>query len=56
VLGLLREIQANDGLAVAEKRALGAEIDAIERHFFGEAAVDTPDLRQIAETWASRAR
>jgi hypothetical protein len=26
VLGLLREIQANDGLAVAEKRALGAEI------------------------------
>jgi hypothetical protein len=56
VLGLLREIQANDGLAVGEKRALGAEIDAIERHFFVEEDASAPDLHRIAETWASRAR
>lgn len=56
VLGLLREIQANDGLAVDEKRALGAEIDAIERHFFVEGSSEAPDLDAIASTWVSRAR
>ena len=56
VLGLLREIQANNGLAVDQKRQLGAEIETIERHFFVAAATEAPDLESIAKTWVARSR
>jgi hypothetical protein len=55
VLGLLRDIEANDGLAPAQKRELGEEIQRIERHFFVEAEAEAPDLEKIAEGWVSRA-
>jgi hypothetical protein len=56
VLGLLRSIEANDGLEIRQKEDLAQEIAAIERHFFVEEEAAAPDLRRIAETWASRAR
>ncbi len=54
VLGLLRDIERNNGLAPAQKRELSTEIAAIERHFFGEQGSEAPDLRRIAESWAAR--
>ncbi len=60
VIGLLREIHAENGLAPDERRALEAEIDGIERRFFAaDQSHDGPgegDLRDIAVRWASRAR
>jgi hypothetical protein len=56
VLGLLRDIEANDGLAPAQHAELGEDIRAIEHHFFVEQGEEEPDLRGIAETWAERAR
>lgn len=55
VLGLLRDIEANDGLAPAEKRRLSEEIVAIEQHFFVEPSTEEPDLARIAASWAERA-
>jgi hypothetical protein len=56
VLGLLRDIEANDGLAPAQKRELGDEIQRIERHFFVAQEAEAPDLARIASSWAQRAR
>lgn len=55
VLGLLRDIERNDGLAPDGKRALADEIRTIERHYFDEEAGSAPDLRGIAERWLTRA-
>jgi len=56
VLGLLRNIQSNNGLAPDQHRELGAEIQALERHYFGEEIGTTPDLNRIASHWVGRAR
>ncbi len=54
VLGLLRDIQHNDGLGPADREELGASIDRLERHYFADAKEHEPDLRQIAADWLAR--
>ena len=54
VLGLLRDIERNDGLAPQEKGDLRAEIERIEAHYFGERSGEAPDLGRIASSWVSR--
>jgi hypothetical protein len=56
VLGLLRSIQSNNGLAAEQHKELSAEIQTLEQHYFGEAQPSTPDLNRIAEHWVGRAR
>ncbi len=56
VIGLLRDIQLNNGLAPDARQSLAGDIERIERHYFGDERVETPDLRSVAETWAGRAR
>ncbi len=56
VLGLLREIEQHDGLAPSEKSELVAQIEQLERHFFGDAQAQAPDLQRIAEGWVTRSR
>jgi len=56
VLGLLRDIQTNNGLVPEQKKQLEIQIAAIERHFFLEEDEEEPDLRRIAATWVERAR
>ena len=55
VLGLLRDIEQNNGLADARRRELSSEIQSLERHFFVEPATVPPDLPSIAESWVGRA-
>jgi len=54
VLGLLRDIERNDGLAPQEKSTLRAEIDRLETHYFGESGGEAPDLGRIASSWVAR--
>jgi hypothetical protein len=54
VLGLLRDIERNNGLAPQEKSSLRAEIDRLETHYFGEAGETAPDLGRIATDWVAR--
>lgn len=56
VIGLLRDIQRNDGLAPDARTNLAADIDRLERHYFGDERATEPDLRGVAQTWVSRAR
>jgi hypothetical protein len=55
VLGLLRDIEANDGLAPEQRSQLARDIERLERHYFGEEGREEPDLLRIAEGWALRA-
>jgi len=55
VLGLLRDIGTNEGLAPEQKRELETQIAPIERHIFVEEEAEAPELREIAETWVDRA-
>ncbi|MBK7644577.1 MAG: hypothetical protein IPJ19_16285 [Planctomycetes bacterium] len=54
VLGLLRDIERNNGLAAQEKQDLRQEIVRIEAHYFGEPQAAQPDLGQIAQVWVAR--
>jgi len=51
VLGLLREIQHDDGLSGPAGRELAASIHRLERHYFAEPSAAEPDLRAIATAW-----
>ena len=51
VIGLLRDIQANNGLSASDKSALRDTIGQLERHYFLEPAPVEPDLTQIAHRW-----
>ena len=55
VLGLLREIQHNNGLPAPQMQELAGSIERIERHYFAESDGESIDLRQVAETWIRRA-
>jgi hypothetical protein len=54
VLGLLRDIEHNNGLSDDGHRELSASIERIERHYFVEAETAEPPLRTIAEEWLQR--
>lgn len=56
VLGLLREIHGNNGLAPQERSELEQEIATLERRFFAADGEGEGDLRQVAQRWASRTR
>jgi len=56
VLGLLREIHANNGLAPDERVELEQDIETLERHYFAKGGGGETDLRAVAVRWASRAR
>ena len=55
VLGLLREIEHQNGLPVAQMQELATSIQQLERHYFAGSNGSEPDLKKIAETWVSRA-
>lgn len=54
VLGLLRDIQQNNGLAAPEMQELAGSIEGIERHYFAESGGEPVDLERVAETWIRR--
>ncbi len=54
VLGLLRDIQQNNGLPPAALQELAGSIDSIERHYFAESDGESVDLKRVAETWVHR--
>jgi hypothetical protein len=53
VLGLLRDIERNDGLATPAKRELAEDIRQLESHYFKKPNTSEPDLRGIAERWVA---
>ena len=55
VLGLLREIQHNNGFSAPQMQELAGSIERIERHYFAESDGESVDLHQVAETWIRRA-
>jgi hypothetical protein len=62
VLGLLRQMEANNGFTDDARRELLASIARLEQHFFAHTAEAehageqaAPDLRQVAEDWIHRA-
>jgi hypothetical protein len=56
VLGLLRQIQANNGLGEAQQRELAQSISQLERRYFADDGNGEVDLRAMAEEWVSRAK
>ena len=57
VLGVLRDIQARNGLSPDALTELEHEIAALEATYFGDdEPASPPDLRQVAERWVARAR
>ena len=56
VLGLLRNIEHNNGLQPPQRDELNASIERIESHYFDKASPTEPDLKQIAETWIRQAK
>jgi hypothetical protein len=55
VIGLLRSIEAHNGVSHAERDELQRQISALERHYFDDqppsGADGPPDLHAIAERW-----
>jgi hypothetical protein len=51
VIGLLRDIQQNNGLSEPAHRELAASIGRLERHYFLSAEQVEPNLRDIAQRW-----
>ncbi len=51
VLGLLKDIERNNGLSPSKQEELVASIQSLERHYFAEPSHHEPDLRDIAERW-----
>ena len=54
VIGLLREIEAENGVTEFERTELLAHIERLESFYFEDDQRETPDLRAIAETWVRR--
>jgi hypothetical protein len=55
VLGLLRDIERNNGFNESGRTELTASINRLERYYFVDQSDDEPDLKTVAETWISRA-
>jgi hypothetical protein len=54
VIGLLRDIHAQNGISNTERDELLANIETLESHYFGEDGAEAPDLRKVAERWVAR--
>lgn len=51
VLGLLRDIQHNNGFSAQKKHELAESINRLERNYFVQSGSDDIDLQSLAETW-----
>src|SRR5262249_43693488 len=51
VLGLLKNIEKNNGFDKTQKEELSRSIALVERRFFAAAPEGEPDLRRLAEDW-----
>ena len=57
VLGLLKDIEANNGFSTNQKTDLLTSINRIERFYFGESNGESaPELADIAHTWVRQAK
>ena len=57
VLGLLKDIETNNGLSTKKKEELSTSINRIETYYFGEAnGDDEPKLAEIAKRWVRQAK
>jgi hypothetical protein len=56
VLGLLRDIERNNGLSEASQGELADSIRRVEVVYFAGETAQGPDLRQVAESWIGRTR
>ena len=56
VIGLLKDIQRNNGFDSGAKKELGSSISRLEEFYFSESEDKEPDLATIASDWVSRAR
>ena len=54
VLGLLRQIERNNGFDGHGKLELATCINRLEQHYFLRIDDDEPDLEEIAESWIRR--
>jgi hypothetical protein len=54
VIGLLRDIERQDGLVQDERGELSAEIARLEQRYFGRGDPTEVDLRAITERWTAR--
>lgn len=55
LLGLLRDIEHNNGLSESARSNLAADINRLETHYFIEPGPQEPNLREIAEAWVAGA-
>jgi hypothetical protein len=55
VLGLLRQIDQNNGLNESSRLELAGSINRLEQHFFINGSDEEPNLQEMAETWIERA-
>jgi hypothetical protein len=55
VLGLLRQIERNNGFDVNDKQELATCIDRLEQHYFLHVEGEEPGLEEILTNWISRA-
>lgn len=57
VLGLLKDIEANNGLTPKRKSELSSSINRIEQFYFGEQPeAEEPNLTDIARSWVRQAK
>lgn len=54
VLGLLRQIEAQNGLSPTGKQELADSINRLERHYFVGEQSEHPDLQQLAASWLQK--
>lgn len=55
VLGLLKDIERNNGLSPAGKQELGSSISRLEHYYFEAPEGEEPDLSEVARRWVGRA-
>ena len=55
VLGLLRDIERNNGLAPKRREELHTNINRLEEHFFANKG-DVPDLEELAARWVRESK
>ncbi len=54
VLGLLKQIDYNDGLDMTQKQELAQSINRLEQYYFIDSNGDEPELTDIAKKWIQR--
>lgn len=55
VIGLLKDIESNNGLNPDRSQELAGTINRLEQYYFYDRDGDEPDLHNIASDWASKA-